>query len=201
MEKVCPDQAMRAPVECRGWLSRRLRLLPKAFRIGWRRDGTSPSVRTLIRRLGLAVTMITVILPPIGFAALDYRELGKLAGEHASVGARQVEVQLLKSRGGNWLQEVSTNVLHGIRRSDSAVVASWLTDKDGAALMFSGEAARWPEVRASASIKADGFEGYFHVAVSTRAIWLETSLVAALFLLIGLAAHLCFTRWPLAALD
>ena len=190
--------------DSRWWLRARLGRLRKTTRAaftGRRSDRTPPSARTLIRRLGIAVTVITVILPPVGYAALDYRELRKHAGEHASVGARHVEVQLLKSRGGNWLQEVSTNVLHGMRRSDSTIVASWLTDKDDAALMFSGEVARWPEVRAKASIKVDGFEGYFHVAVTTRHIWMETLLVAALFLIIGLAAHFCFTRWPLAALD
>jgi diguanylate cyclase (GGDEF)-like protein len=204
METKCPKQAAWALSRNSGWWLSRLGHLQDTLRAAFaarRRDGTSSSVRTLIRRLGIAVTVVTVILPPIGYCAVDYRGLRERAAEHASIGARQVELQLLKSRSRNWLEEVSTNVLHGMRRGNSAVVASWLTDKNGAALMFSGEVARWPEVWAKAPIKVDGFGGYFHVAVSTRNIWLQTVLVALLFLVIGLAAHFCFTRWPLAALD
>ena len=86
-------------------------------------------------------------------------------------------------------------------RRFSAVVASRLTDKNRGALMFSGETARWPEVQRKAAIKSDSFEGFFHVAVSTRDVWVETLWVSVIFLMLGLAAHYCFTRWPLAALD
>jgi diguanylate cyclase (GGDEF)-like protein len=162
---------------------------------------TTPSVRRLIRRLGIAVTLITILLPPLGYATLDLRELQKRASEHASVAARQVEAQLTWNREGNWLNEVSTNVLRAMRHADGAVAASWLTDKSGTALMFSGQSPTWPEVRRSAAVKGEAFEGFLHVAVSTREVWLETSFVALVFLLLGLAAHVCITRWPLAALE
>ena len=107
---------------------------------------TTPALRSLIRRLGIAVTLMTVLLPPIGYASLDLRGLQKRAAEHASLGARQVEVQLMKGRHDSWLNEVSINVLHAMRRGDSTIAASWLTDTNGAVVMFSGAPARWPEI-------------------------------------------------------
>jgi len=191
-------------------MARRLQVAFRAQLGAWTRhravveppiNWTAPSLRVLLRRLGITVTLVTIVLPPVGYASLDMRELRKRATEYASLGARQVEVQLIKHRGENWLNEVSTNVLYGMRKADGAVVASWLTDKSGAALMFNGEKAVWPEVRGIATIKVDGFDGYFHIAVSTREVCLEVLWVSVFFLLLGVAAHRCFTRWPIAALD
>src|SRR6185295_18312079 len=50
-------------------------------------------------------------------------------------------------------------------------------------------------------IRASGFEGNFHVAVTTRGVFIGTLYVAAAFLVLGLAAYYVFCRLPLAALD
>ena len=90
---------------------------------------TTASVRALIRRLGLAVTLITVALPPVGYGALELRDLQKRAGQQASLAARHVEIQLARQPSRDWLSQISTDVLQAVRKADNAVVASWLTDK------------------------------------------------------------------------
>ncbi len=162
---------------------------------------TAPSVRSLIRRLGMAVTLLTVLLPPVGYGGLEFRDLTKRAAEYASLAARQIEVQLVRGEDQGTLVKASADVLHAIRSADGTVTASWLSDRGGRLLVFSGQTSRWPEVHRVALIEASGFEGYIYIAVSTRGVWLGTSLVAFVFLLLGLATHVFFTRWPLAALE
>ena len=67
--------------------------------------------------------------------------------------------------------------------------------------MFQGRTAWWPELWATAQIDSAAFQGYFHVAVSTRQVFLGTLHAALAFLVLGLAAYYCFRRLPLAALD
>ncbi|NJO32433.1 MAG: hypothetical protein HC869_04185, partial [Rhodospirillales bacterium] len=93
------------------------------------------------------------------------------------------------------------SVLHATQGAKSSIVASWVTDTSGASLMFQGRGAWWPEIWAKAKINATVFNGYFHVAVSTRQVFLGTLHAALAFLLLGLAAYYCFRRLPLAALD
>ena len=81
------------------------------------------------------------------------------------------------------------------------VVASWLTDSDGTMLMFQGATASWPEIKASKPIRTPQFKGHFHIAVSTREVFVGTFYVAVGFLILGLAAYYCFRRLPLAGLD
>jgi diguanylate cyclase (GGDEF)-like protein len=163
---------------------------------------TTPSARNLVRRLGIALTLFIVLLPPIGFATLEFRDLARRAGEQASLAARLIEVELARSKGGDRrLSEEMAGILRAIRRADRTVAASWLADRNGAPLLFSGETPRWPEVQRSAPLHAEGYEGDLYVALSTREVWLDLSWVALTFLVLGLAAHLWVTRWPLDALE
>jgi diguanylate cyclase (GGDEF)-like protein len=159
------------------------------------------SPRALIGRLGLIITCITVFVPPLAYAVLGTLQLQERAADQARLGARHVEVQLRNLSSIDWLSRVSINVLHATRGPNGIVTASWLTDKTGTTLMFKGEPARWPELRASSPIRATGFEGSFHVAVTTQDLFVGTLWVAAAFLGLGLAAYYCFRRLPLAALD
>lgn len=159
------------------------------------------SPRKLISRLGVAVTCITVVAPPALYAWISFNQLQQHALEQASIGARHVEVQLSKKETVDWLAQASINVLHATQGAKSSITASWVTDTAGASLMFQGRSAWWPEFWAKAKIDAAAFHGYFHVAVSTRQVFLGTLHAALAFLLLGLAAYYCFRRLPLAALD
>jgi len=159
------------------------------------------SPRAFIGRLGLITTCVTVLLPPIAFAALSAIQLQQRADEQATLGARHLEVQLRHTHAVDWLNRVSINVLHASRVPNSVVVASWVTDKDGRALTFQGGSVAWPEFTARTEIKAPAFEGYFNIALSTRDVILETFYVAVAFLVLGLAAHHGLWRLPLTALD
>ena len=189
-------QASRWFATLQGHVRRHARGQQAAIGASW----TTPSVRSLIRRLGTAVTLLTILLPPIGYASLEFRDLTKRAAEHASLAARQVEVQLARDRGQGALIEASSAVLEAVRSADGTVTAGWLTDKGGTLLVFTGQASGWPEVQRVAAVTSRGFGGYIHIAVSTRGVWLGTLLITSVFLLLGLATHVCFTRWPLAAL-
>ena len=103
------------------------------------------SPRGFISRLGIVTTCITIFLPPIAFALLSTYDLRHDAIEQASLGARHVEMQLTMERAKDSLTQVSINVVHATARPNSAVVASWLTDKDGLTVMFRGESAWWPD--------------------------------------------------------
>jgi diguanylate cyclase (GGDEF)-like protein len=200
---------MRNPVfvaDTRRWLWRRLADAWAATRnTVFRAKASLPkgpgSPRVLIGHLGIITTCVTIFVPPITYAALGAIQLQQRALEQANLGARHVEVQLTQRQSIDWLNQVSINVLHATRGPNSVVVASWLTDKNGATLTFQGEPASWPEFKAHRPIKASGFEGNFHVAVTTRGIFIATFYVAAAFLLLGLAANYAFRRLPLAALD
>jgi len=159
------------------------------------------SPRTFIGRLGLVTTCITILAPPVTYAVLATLHLQERAVEQASLGARHVEVQLNQQAAGDRFGQVSVNVLHATRGPDGIVMASWLTDKNDTILMFQGEPARWPEIEASKPIRARSFVGNFHVAVTTRDVFVGTIYTAAGFLVLGLAAYYCFRRLPLAALD
>jgi diguanylate cyclase (GGDEF)-like protein len=159
------------------------------------------SPRTLIARLGVITMCVTIFAPPSIYALLSAHQLRQRAGEQAAVGARHIEVQLARDGHVDWINQVSMSVLRATSSGDSPVIASWVTNKAGATLMFQGGSAWWPELRARAPIRANGFEGQFHAAVSTRDFFVGTGYVALAFLLLGLAAHYCFRRLPLAALD
>ena len=159
------------------------------------------SPRTLISRLGTAVACITILAPPALYAWVSTNQFQQHALEQASIGARHIEVQLSKKETIDWLAQASMNVLHATQGAKSSIAASWVTDTTGATLMFQGQAAWWPELWAKAKINAGVFHGYFHVAVSTRQIFLGTMQTAFAFLVLGLAAYYCFQHLPLAALD
>ncbi len=159
------------------------------------------SPRMLIARLGAAVTCITVVAPPLLYALISTNQLRQHAIEQASIGARHIEVQLSKKETVDWLAQASMNVLHATQGAKSSITASWVTDTAGASLMFQGGSAWWPELWAKAKIDAAVFHGHFHVAVSTRQVFLGTLQAALAFLVLGLAAYYCFRRLPLAALD
>jgi diguanylate cyclase (GGDEF)-like protein len=159
------------------------------------------SPRAFIGRLGLVTTCITILAPPVTYAMLATLHLQERAVEQASLGARHVEVQLNQQTAADRFDQISVNVLHATRGPDGIVMASWLTDKNDTILMFQGEPARWPEIEASKPIRARSFAGNFHVAVTTRYVFVGTIYTSAGFLVLGLAAYYCFRRLPLAALD
>jgi hypothetical protein len=84
-------------------------------------DWTTASVRMLIRRLGIAVTLIIVALPPIGYGTLELRDLRKRADEQASLAARHVEVQLIRHRSRDWLGQISIDVFAAVSKVDNLV--------------------------------------------------------------------------------
>ena len=88
------------------------------------------------------------------------------------------------------------------RDANSAVVASWLTDKNGFIATFHGSpacVARGQGQRAGRTPPTS--TGQFHVALSTRRVFVATFYVSLAFLLLGIAAYYCFRRLPLATLD
>ena len=157
--------------------------------------------RTLIGRLGLVTTGMTIFVPPLAYALLGTLQLQQRAHEQAALGARYIETQLALQTSVDGVSHVSTSVLHAVRSSSGIVVASWLTDRKGTVLTFQGEPAAWPELQTAKPIRAHGFDGTFHVAVTTRNVFVSTFYVAAAFLVLGLVAYYCFRRLPLAALD
>jgi diguanylate cyclase (GGDEF)-like protein len=159
------------------------------------------SPRALIAGLGTTVACITILAPPALYAWVSTNQLRQHALEQASIGARYIEVQLSRKETIDWLAQASMNVLHATQGAKSSIAASWVTDTAGGALMFQGQPAWWPEFGAKAKINAAVFHGYFHVAVSTRQVFLGTLQTALAFLILGLGAYYCFQRLPLAALD
>jgi diguanylate cyclase (GGDEF)-like protein len=161
----------------------------------------STAPRSLIAFLGNAVTAITVLAPPLAFAVIGYIQLHYRAKEHATVSASHIQMQLLRSPEPNAIQEIAVGVLHATKAADDTILASWVTDNTGSIVMFDGRSAFWPEIRVQAPVKGAGFEGHMHIASTTRGIFVGTFNVALAFLLLGVAAHYCFRRLPLAALD
>jgi len=159
------------------------------------------SPRALIGHLGLVTTAITMLAPPLTYTLISAGQLRQRATEQATLGARHIEVQLGQQNAVDRLKQVSISVLHATRSPDSAVVASWVTADDGTVLMFQGAPTTWPEIRATKPITTPDFKGNFHIAVSTRSLFVGTAYVAIGFFILGLAAYYCFRRLPLAALD
>jgi diguanylate cyclase (GGDEF)-like protein/PAS domain S-box-containing protein len=157
--------------------------------------------RTLMAMLGNAVTLITVLAPPIGYALVSAYQLESRAHEHAAVGARQLELLLLAQGSAKQLPEVSSHVLLAIGAASDTVVSCWITDTNNRTIGFVGRLHSWPQFEIHAPIRGIGFNGHFNIAVSTRSIFMGTLHVGLAFLLLGLAAHYCFRRLPLAALD
>ena len=159
------------------------------------------SPRALIGHLGIITTCLTILAPPITYAVISAFQLQQRAEEQATLGARHVEVQLTQPGTADRLNQVSINVLHATHSPNSVVAASWVTSSDGAMLMFQGRSTSWPEIRASKPIRTPDFKGRFHIALTTRELFVGTFFVAAGFFILGLAAYYCFRRLPLAGLD
>jgi diguanylate cyclase (GGDEF)-like protein/PAS domain S-box-containing protein len=140
------------------------------------------------------------LAPPIAYALVSTYQLQQRAAAQAAVGALFFDVLLRRGGTVDQLNQTSISVLHASSTATS-VTASWVTNKGGTVLMFAGEPVQWPELRAQEQIRSAGFEGYFNVAVSSREIFVSTFFVSAGFLLLGLAAYVCFRQLPLAALD
>jgi diguanylate cyclase (GGDEF)-like protein len=174
------------------------RAVTRVNRLVTRRIG---SPRLFIGRLGIITTCVTIFAPPATYVALATLQLQQRAAEQATLGARNVEVQLTRQHGPDWVNQVLINVVHATRTPHSVVVASWLTDTKGTTVMFQGQSAFWPEITAHMPVRAQQFEGRFYVAVTTRDIFVRAFQVAAVFLLVGLIAYYCFRRLPLAAID
>jgi diguanylate cyclase (GGDEF)-like protein len=173
----------------------------KVARINARLTRRAGSPRVLIGQLGMITTCLTVLVPPVAFATIGAMQLQQRAEEQAMLGARHVEVQFSNQAGLDRLNQVSVNVLHATSTPNSVVVATWVTDEAGKILVFQGRSASWPEMRADKPIRTPHFKGRFHIAVSTREVFVGTFYAAAGFLLLGLAAYYCFRRLPLAGLD
>jgi diguanylate cyclase (GGDEF)-like protein len=188
-------RVLRGPAEAWGRARRRI------ARINARLTRRVGSPRALIGQLGIVTTCITIVAPPMTYAAISTLQLQQRAGEQAMLGARHVEVQLSNQVGLDRLNQVSINVLHATSSPHSVVTASWVTDETGKILMFQGRSAAWPEMRVDKPIRTPHFKGRFHIAVSTREVFVGTFYSAAGFLLLGLAAYYCFRRLPLAGLD
>ncbi len=160
------------------------------------------TARALIALLGNLVIAITVLAPPLAYGLLSYSELRARATEHAAVGARHVEMQLVKAASdAGAITDVAPSIVYAMRGADGTVVASWITSKDGHTLSFAGRSVFWPELMGRAPIRAVGFEGTFFVACSTGPVILGTLNTLLAFLVLGLAAWYCFRRLPLTALD
>jgi diguanylate cyclase (GGDEF)-like protein/PAS domain S-box-containing protein len=158
------------------------------------------TARSLIALLGNAVIAVTIVAPPLAYAVMSYSELRARATEHASVGARHVELQLTRAARPQAIEETAGGILYATRGADDTIVASWITDKTGMMLAFAGRSVFWPEFRVDAPIRAVGFEGTFHVACSAGPLIVGTLNTSLAFLVLGLAAWYCF-RLPLTALD
>jgi hypothetical protein len=91
-------------------------------------------------------------------------------------------------------------VLQATSIASGAVVATWVTNRDGKVMYFQGGQANWPERTVSAPIHAFRFEGRLFVALSTREVIVNTCGVLAAFLLLGLLANYYFRRLPLRGL-
>jgi diguanylate cyclase (GGDEF)-like protein len=157
--------------------------------------------RSLIAMIGSVVTCIAALAPPLGYAGLALTQLRSGALEHAAIGARQIELRVVNSGGIDGVGDAATTALLATLDANSTVVASWITQGDNTVQTVKGRAVAWPEIHVSVPIEALGFEGRFHIAVSTERVLLQTLHVLLAFLVLGLAAHYCFTRLPLAALD
>jgi diguanylate cyclase (GGDEF)-like protein len=157
--------------------------------------------RQLIASVGAIVATIIIVAPPALYAWVAANQLHQRAAEQASVGARHVEVQLTKRETIDWLTQVSINVVNATHGGNSSVVATWVTDTTGSTLMFQGKSVAWPEIKARARINGAAFQGHFHVALSTRELFLGTFNIGLAFLMLGLSAYYCFQRLPLRALD
>ena len=174
------------------------RSIARVNRLLTRRVG---SPRAFIGRLGLIITCATIIAPPAAFLTVATLQLRQRAAEQATLGARHVEVQLTYQHGADWVNQVLVNVVHATRTPHSVVIASWLTDAQDKMLMFQGETAWWPELTASVPVRSSQFEGRFHVAVTTRNVFVGAMHITVVFIVLGLLAYFCFRRLPLAAID
>lgn len=160
------------------------------------------TARALVAHLGNAVIAITIIAPPLAYAVMGYAEISARAREHAAVGARHVEMQLIKTGAEpGAISDIAPSILYATRGADDTVVASWITGKSGETVAFAGRSIRWPELMGSAPVRGIGFEGVFHVACSTGPIVIGTINTFLAFLVLGFAAWYCFRRLPLTALD
>jgi diguanylate cyclase (GGDEF)-like protein len=160
------------------------------------------SPRTAIARLGAIVAAVTVVAPPVFYAWISFNQLQQRADEQASLGARHLEAQMARGEKAiDWMTQISINVVVATQRADSPLVASWVTDATGGTLMFHGRSPWWPELNAYSKIDSPAFQGHFHVALSTRTVFLGTLGVGVAFMILGLGAFYCFQRLPLSALD
>ena len=155
----------------------------------------------LIARLGITVACITVLAPPALYAWVSFNQLRQHALEQASIGARHIEVQLSRKETIDWLAQASMNVLHATQGAKSSIAASWVTDEAGGIADVSGAVRLVAGAWGKGQNQRRRFHGFFHVAVSTRQVFLGTLQAALAFLVLGLAAYYCFQRLPLAALD
>jgi len=151
--------------------------------------------------MGLVITCLTMFGPPAVYAAWTLWDLEQRALQFATVGARHLEAQLSLQLSADSLGQAASTVLQATSIASGAVVATWVTNRDGKLMYFQGAQANWPERTVSAPIHAFRFEGRLFVALSTRELIVNTGGVLAAFLLLGLLANYYFRRLPLLALD
>jgi diguanylate cyclase (GGDEF)-like protein len=159
------------------------------------------TARALIGHLGNAIIAITILAPPLAYALMSYSELSARAREHATVGARHIEMRLIKVGNPEAIGEIAPGILYATGGAHETVAASWVIGKDGHTIAFAGRSLRWPELVGHAPIRAMGFEGTFFTACSTGPIIMGTLNTLLAFLALGFAAWYCFRRLPLTALD
>jgi len=181
----------------------RLRLARRSCRRPpqWSGHRTSGAARAFIGRMGLVITCLTMFGPPAVYAAWTLWGLEQRALQYATVGARHLEAQLSLQLSADSLGQAASTVLQATSIASGAVVATWVTNRDGKVMYFQGGQANWPERTVSAPIHAFRFDGRLFVALSTREVIVNTCGVLAAFLLLGLLANYYFRRLPLLALD
>jgi diguanylate cyclase (GGDEF)-like protein len=188
----------------RGRHARARAKLAALWRLSRRRgstDRTSGAARAFIGRMGLAITLTTMFGPPVVYGAWNTYALEQRARQLATVGARHLEAQLSLSLVSDSLSQAAINVLQATSIASPAVTATWVTNRQGSVLYFQGSRANWPELKVSAPIHAHRFDGDLNVAISTREVFIGTSVVFAAFLLLGLGANYSFRHLPLRSLD
>ena len=152
----------------------------RVARINARLTRRAGSPRALIGHLGIVTTASPSLAPPITYAAISTLQLQQRAEEQAMLGARHVEVQLPQQERRRPAQPGLDQRAARHPQPHSVVVASWVTDDDRHDADVPGQVPpRGRRCEVDKPIRTPQFKGSFHIAVSTREVFIGTFYVAA----------------------
>jgi diguanylate cyclase (GGDEF)-like protein len=167
-----------------------------------RRSRQATVLRSTVSLIGMAVVVITTLVPPMGFLAVGYYYEDRFSKTLAEVSAAQIASRFASDPAYSWGAMAFRRSGHKARDAHGGEGTERVRDDRGRVVWSAGVSPPAPWMTNQHPIWARGkLLGHAEIITSLRPLLLSTGLIALLSACLGYMAHLAVRAFPLRVLD